>query len=88
MKRLLHFATAKITSDRLDARVLQIVIFAAGLFIFGGAILKLSSLNLDEWQLLMGVLLAIACLLLTLLLGLVLPLTISPKSGESRNGSN
>jgi len=65
---------AHLTSPRFDAKVAQIACFAAGLLVFVAAVLKLCSLPVTEWQLLIGLLATSPCLLLCILLGLLVPM--------------
>jgi len=82
MSRILNLAKRKLTSDLFDVRVGQIVLFAGVLLLFGCVVLKLPGLHLDQGQLLIVLLSAIACMLLLILIGLVLPLSVAAAAGN------
>jgi hypothetical protein len=71
---LLCILAKRLTSPRFDARLAQIACYAGGLVTFVAAVLKLCSLPVSEFQLLVGLLLAVACLLLCITLGTLVPL--------------
>ena len=89
MKPLIRIAKRRLTSDRADARAGQIICFAAAVALFTLAVLKLCSLRLPEGPLIIGLLAALACALLLIVLGLLLPLVAGTQprdQAERRNG--
>lgn len=70
---LLRILARRLTSSRFDAKVAQYACYAGGLLVFVAAVLKLCSLPVSEFQLLIGLLLAVACLLLCIALGMLVP---------------
>jgi len=82
MKALIRLACHRLTTDRAAAGVGQIACFAAAIVLFALAVLKLCSLRLPEGQLIIGLLNAIACTLLLVILGLLLPLAVRADSRE------
>ena len=75
MRLIARLARIKISSERFDARVSQVVFFVGALLFFCGTTWALTTLNLSEGQLLIGLLASIACMLLMILIGLVLPIS-------------
>ncbi|MBI1374605.1 MAG: hypothetical protein GC159_17950 [Phycisphaera sp.] len=76
MKKLTQIATAQITHNRVDVLVGQLVCYAAALVLFVAAVIKLCTLGLDEGELIIGLLAAVACMLLMVNAGLLLPLQV------------
>ena len=75
MKPASQLARLRVTSDRLDLCIGRVACFAAAALLFPLAVLKLCSLGLPQGQLVIGLLAALACTLLMIVLGLLLPLT-------------
>jgi Na+(H+)/acetate symporter ActP len=70
-----RLAKARVTTDFFDARLGQMLCFVAAIALFVLAVLKLCRLGLTEGQLIIGLLAAIACSLLLVVLGLLLPIS-------------
>jgi len=64
--------TRPLTSDTFDASVASKVLYAAGLLIFVLSVLKVTRLELSEWQLFFGLLLSIGVMVQIVLAGLLL----------------
>ena len=88
MKSLIRLVGTRLTSDRADARVGQIVCFAGAIALFVIATLRLCALRLPEGQLLIGLLAALACTLLLMLIGLLLPLAVRPGPRDATGGDH
>jgi hypothetical protein len=82
MGPLARLAGARITTDFFDARLGQGVCFVAAVVLLVAVVLKLSRLGLSEGQLIIGLLAAIACSLLFVILGLLLPISASVRKGR------
>ncbi|MBM4033516.1 MAG: hypothetical protein FJ291_17275 [Planctomycetes bacterium] len=70
-----RLAKARVTTELFDARLAQVLCFIAAVGIFVAVVLKLCRLRLTEEQLIIGLLAAIACSLLLVVLGLLLPIS-------------
>lgn len=79
---LARLAKAPLTTARFDARLGQIVCFVAAIAVFVLAVLKLCSLRLTERELFIGLLAAIACTLLLIVIGLLLPISVGSGSRD------
>ncbi len=82
MGYLSRAARTAITSDRLDARVGQMLCFVGAAALFVLAVRKLCTLYLEEGVLIVGLLAAIACSLLLVVLGLLIPISIALRKGR------
>ena len=82
MGQIPRLAKASVTTDPLDGRLGQIVCFVAAVVLFALAVLKLSRLQLTEGQLVIGLLAAIACSLLLVVLGFLIPISIAVRKGR------
>lgn len=80
MKSLIQIAKTRLMTDRAAARVAQLACFVASIVVFMCAVLKLCSLQLSEWQLIIGLLAAGSCMVLMVLTGLLLPILIRAES--------
>lgn len=65
----------RISPDRTSAQAAQWLLFACGLMVMVGGILRLPSLRLSEPQLFIALFLLIAVMLLCVAVGLLLPIT-------------
>lgn len=75
-------AKARVTTDLFDARLGQMVCFVAAIALFVIAVLKLCRLGLTEGQLIIGLLAAIACSLLLVVLGFLIPVSAAVRKGR------
>lgn len=82
MGLIARLAKARVTTESFDARVGQVLCFVAAVALFVVAVLKLSRLRLSEGQLIIGLLAAIACTLLLVVLGLLIPISIAVRKGR------
>ncbi|HUT32365.1 MAG TPA: hypothetical protein VNE39_02705 [Planctomycetota bacterium] len=81
MGPIARLAKARVTTDFFDARLGQLVCFVAAVALFVIAVLKLCRLQLTEGQLVIGLLAAIACSLLLVVLGFLIPISIAVRKG-------
>ena len=84
MRLLARLAKARVTTDTFDWRLGQIVCFVAAIVVFALAVLKLCSMRLDEGTLIVGLLAALACSLLFVVLGLLLPISAKARQGREK----
>lgn len=77
-------ANVPLTTERLDAWLGQILCFVAAVVLLVIAVRKLCSLQLAEGQFLIGLLATIACSLLLVVLGLLLPISVAVRKGGQR----
>ena len=70
----------KIVADATVAKLVQVMCFVASLLVLSLSLWKLARLDLSESQLFLGFLLAPITPMLLIILGLVLPGAIAPKS--------
>ena len=82
MGQIPRLAKASVTTDTFDGRLGQMVCFVAAVVLFALAVLKLSRLQLTEGQLVIGLLAAIACSLLLVVLGFLIPISIAVRKGR------
>ena len=76
MRWIVSETNRKGTSGYFGIRVGQVVMFASSVLFFGAAVWKLWSLHLDEGELVVGLLAALACMLLMMVIGLIIPMTV------------
>jgi uncharacterized membrane protein YiaA len=69
-----------IVADDAMAKFVRVLCFVAGIFVLGLSLWKLSHLDLTESQIFFGVLLSGIMPMLLIVLGLLLPIAITPKS--------
>ena len=84
MGLLARLGKARVTTDAFDARVGQILCFAAAVAIFAVAVLKLCSMRIEEGLLIVGLLATIACSLLFVVIGLLLPISARARHGSDK----
>jgi hypothetical protein len=76
MKAIMQIATMPVMTNRFAARVAQVAYFggAVGLFCFG--VLRLCSLQMSESPFFIGMLVAVACMMQPIVIGLLLPMAV------------
>ena len=82
MGPIARLAKARVTTDFFDARLGQVICFVAAVALLVAAVLKLCRLGLPEGQLIIGLLAAIACSLLLVVVGLLLPISAASRKGR------
>lgn len=87
MKSLLRVLNRPVLSRRTAVVGAQCVYFTAAVVLFALAVRKLSSLGLSEGDLVVGLLAAVSCMLLMVLIGLVLPLAVESMDARTHGAA-
>ena len=83
MHWLLQLANRRLASNNFAVHRAQLACFAAAIALFPVAVLKTCQVATTEYEIVMGLLASIACMLLMIVCGLLLPLASTTTRGST-----